>query len=63
MNEQMGDLLELAGLGDVENVVAAIMQVVSGAADRVQSAVLPGDHALIGATDFLGAGLMSVISS
>jgi hypothetical protein len=40
----MRDLLELAGFGDIENVVAAIMQVVSGAADRAQCGVA-GDHA------------------
>ena len=34
VHEQMGDLLELAALGDLEDVVAAIMQVVAGAADR-----------------------------
>ena len=33
MHQQMRDFLELAGLGDIENVVAAVMQVVAGAAD------------------------------
>jgi hypothetical protein len=44
VNQQIRDLLELAGFGDIENVVAAIMQVVSGAADRAQGGVA-GDHA------------------
>ena len=44
VNQKIRDLLELAGFGDIENVVAAIMQVVSGAADRAQRGVA-GDHA------------------
>jgi len=30
----MGDLLELAALGDFEDVVAAIVQIVAGTPDR-----------------------------
>ena len=43
MNEEIRDLLELAAFGDVENVVAAIMQIVSGAADRAQRGVAGDD--------------------
>ncbi len=43
MDEEIGDFLEFAGLGDVENVVAAIMQVVAAAADRAQRGVAGND--------------------
>ena len=43
MDKQMGDLLEFAGLGDIEDIVAAIMQVVAGAADRAQRGVAGDD--------------------
>ena len=43
VHQQVGDLLELAGLGDVEDVVAAIVQVVAGAPDRAQRGVAGGD--------------------
>jgi hypothetical protein len=33
VNEQVGDLLELAGLGHLEDVVAAVVQVVARAPD------------------------------
>ena len=60
MNQEMRDLLELAGLGDVQNVVAAIVQIVAGPADRAQRGVA-GDDA--GQRDrFLRRGLMSVMS-
>jgi hypothetical protein len=35
----MGDLLELAVVGDFKNVIAAIMQIIAGAADRAQRGV------------------------
>ena len=44
MHEQMGHLLELAPVGDVEDVVAAVMEVVAGASDGAQRRVA-GDHA------------------
>ena len=43
MNQEMGDLFEFAGFGDVQNVVAAIVQVVAGAADRAQRGVAGDD--------------------
>ena len=43
VDEEVGDFLELTGLGDIEDVVAAIMQVVSGAADRAEGGVAGGD--------------------
>ncbi|KIU01597.1 hypothetical protein QU38_00815, partial [Staphylococcus aureus] len=43
MDEQVRDLLELAGLGEIENVIAAIMQVVAGTADGAQRGVAGGD--------------------
>ena len=43
VHQQVGDLLELAGLGDVEDVVAAIVQIVAGAADGAQRGVAGGD--------------------
>src|SRR5208282_3093808 len=43
MHEQVGDLLELALLGDVEDVVAAIVQVVAGTPDGAQRGVAGGD--------------------
>src|SRR3546814_3806261 len=36
MHEQMRDFLELALRGDIENVVAAVVQVIAAAADRAQ---------------------------
>ena len=53
VHQQVGDLLELGSLGDVEDVVAAVVQVVAACGPRVHSAVLPAvtpDRA----TDFLG---------
>ena len=44
VNQEICDLLEFAGFGDIENVIAAIMQVISGAADRAQRSIA-GDHA------------------
>ncbi len=43
VHQQVGDLLELAGLGDVEDVVAAVVQVIAGAPDRTQRRVAGGD--------------------
>src|SRR3546814_5866080 len=39
MHEQMRDFLELALRGDIENVVAAVVQVIAAAADRAQRGV------------------------
>ena len=33
MHQQVGDFLELTGVGDVQDVIAAIVQVVAGQAD------------------------------
>ncbi|MNU38646.1 hypothetical protein D3C71_273230 [compost metagenome] len=44
MDQQVGDFLELAGVGDVQDVVAAVVQVVAAAADRAQRGVAR-DHA------------------
>jgi hypothetical protein len=33
MHQQMRDLLEFTAIGDVQNVVAAVMQIVAGFAD------------------------------
>ena len=43
VDEQMGDLLELADIGDVEDIVAAIMQIIAGAANGAQRGVPRGD--------------------
>src|SRR5688572_17261780 len=43
VNEQVGDLLELAGLGDLEDVVAAVVQVVTRAPDGAQRRVRGDD--------------------
>jgi hypothetical protein len=43
MDQQMGDFLELCVLGDVQDVVAAIMQVVAGAPDGAKRGVAGGD--------------------
>jgi hypothetical protein len=40
VDQQVGDLFELCALGEIEDVVAAIVQVVAGA-PTVQMAVLP----------------------
>ena len=42
VHQQVGDLLELAGVGEVEDVVAAVVQVVAGAADGAQRGVAGG---------------------
>src|SRR6201999_1988442 len=44
VHQQVGDLLELGGLGKLEDVVAAVMQVVAAAAHRAQRRVA-GGHA------------------
>ncbi len=44
VHQQVGDLLELRGLGEVEDVVAAVVQVVALAPDRAQRGVA-GGHA------------------
>ena len=36
MNKQIRDLFKRAGIREVENIVAAIMQIVAGAADRAE---------------------------
>jgi hypothetical protein len=43
VHEEMRDLLEFTGLGDVQDVVAAIVQVVAGAPDRAKGGVTGGD--------------------
>src|SRR5207249_9759373 len=43
MNEEVCDFLEFAGVGDVENVVPAIMQVVAGASYGAQRGVAGHD--------------------
>ena len=43
VDQQIGDLLELAALGDVEDVVAAVVQIVAGVADGAQRGVAGGD--------------------
>ncbi len=52
MNQQIRDLLELALGGDIEDVVAAVVQVVAGLADGAKRRVagVTPDRA----TDFLG---------
>ncbi|MNI30060.1 hypothetical protein D3C73_838900 [compost metagenome] len=42
VHQQVGDFLELAGVGQVEDVVAAVMQVVATAADAAQRGVAGG---------------------
>jgi hypothetical protein len=54
VHEQVGDLLELAALGDIEDVVAAVVQVVAGAPDGAQRGVAAGTPE--SATDFFGLG-------
>jgi 2-methylcitrate synthase len=44
VHEEVGDLLELRGVGDIEDVVAAIVQVVAGATDGAERGVA-GGHA------------------
>ena len=39
VNEQVGDFLELGLIGEIENVVAPVMQIVAAAADRAQRGV------------------------
>ena len=43
VHQQVGDFLEFAAVGDVEDVVAAVVQVVAGAADGAQRGVAGGD--------------------
>ena len=43
VHQQVGNLLELAHLGDVQNVVATVVQVVAGFAHRAQRGVACGD--------------------
>src|SRR5690606_6520550 len=43
VNQQVSDLLELAAIGDIEDVVAAILQVVTAAPDRTQCGIAGGD--------------------
>ena len=63
VDQEIGDLLELAPVGDLQDVVAAVVQVVAGA-PTVQSAVLPAVTP-DSATDFFGlnagASLMSLL--
>ena len=43
VDQEIGDLLELAGVGDLEDVVAAVMQIVAAAADAAQRRVAGRD--------------------
>jgi hypothetical protein len=43
MHEQVGDFLELAAVGDLQNVIAPIVQIVAGAADRAQGCIARKD--------------------
>jgi hypothetical protein len=43
VHQQVGDFLELAGVGHVQNVVAAVVQVIAGFADGAQRGVTGGD--------------------
>ena len=43
MDQEVGDLLELAGLRDVEDVVAAVVQVIAAAADGADRRVAGDD--------------------
>ena len=43
MNEKMRDLLELAGFGDIEDIVATIMQVVASSANGAEGRVTGDD--------------------
>jgi hypothetical protein len=53
MHQQVGNFLELAAGGEVEDVIAAVVQVIAGAADRAQRGVARRDVP-DRATDFLG---------
>src|SRR5262249_32787103 len=55
VDEKVGDLLELAYRGDLEDVVAAVVQVIAAAAHRAQRSVA-GRHAREG-DRFLRRGL------
>jgi hypothetical protein len=44
VNKKKGDLLELGLVGEIQDVVAAVMQVVAGTADGAKRRVA-GDHA------------------
>ena len=39
MDQQVGDLFELAGLGEVEDVVTAIMKIIAGTPDGAHGRV------------------------
>lgn len=43
MYEQVGHFLEFAAFGEIENVIATIVQVVTGLADGAQGGVARGD--------------------
>jgi hypothetical protein len=43
VHQQMRYFLELALRGDIQNIVAAIVQVVAGSADRTQRRIARGD--------------------
>ena len=61
MHEQVSDFLEFAGFGDVENVVAPIVQVVAGPAGRCTAPYCPRSHP-DNATDFFGFGAAGIDS-
>ena len=45
MHQQVGDFLELAGGGDVENVIATVVQIVAAAPHGAQGGVAGGGAA------------------
>ena len=70
VDQKVGDLLELAGFGDVEDVVAAIVQVIAGASDGAQRRVAGGDAGQsdaflrpIGKRGGVAHGVCSLVSS
>ena len=62
VDQQIGDLLELAGVGHFEDVVAAIVQVVAAPADTAQRGVAGGDarerHGFLGLCDSVRSFLL-----
>src|SRR5690606_25702676 len=56
VNQQVGDFLEFAAVGDIENVVTAVVQIIARAAHRAKRGVA-GDHAREG-NRFLGLGFV-----
>ncbi|MNQ91019.1 hypothetical protein D3C85_1063830 [compost metagenome] len=68
VDQQVGDFLEFAAVGEVENVIATVVQVVTGAADGAQGGVAGGGAAqghglfrLEGSSGFGGSGHRGVL--